>query len=79
MATCNPTTLLADGAAFQNLDDEALRISQIQLLVEWAQTLDPGLDCTPGAILSRGAMFQYLNDNALKMAIAQLLCNIKGP
>lgn len=78
MATCNPSTLLSDGAAFQNLSEEALRIATLQLLAEWALLGNPALDVTPSAILSRGANLQVLDDTGLGIVTLQSLCEISG-
>lgn len=78
MATCNPNTLLASGAAFQGLGSQGLRLVCIGSLVTKLSTVYVGLDVTPSGVLARGKLMQSLDDQGIRNVIYQSLCVLTG-
>lgn len=73
MATCNPSTLQANGKDFYRLSARDQRIVKITLLRTIA-----GSSETASQIMERGKEFYRLSALALKQVADQELCNIAG-
>lgn len=73
MASCNVSTLLVSGAAFQALSDTDLKIAKAQLIRQWL-----GSSPTPETLLTNGKDFMALSDFELQQSQIKLLCNILG-
>lgn len=76
MATCNPQTLVEDGACLACLDAKQFQVAKLALLCAILRALDPMASCDPQTLIADGACFDCLTGKQLQVAELQLLCNI---
>lgn len=73
MATCNPTTQLANAKAFSGLADK-----QLLILLAYNTAVAAGGSLDPNVLLKQSAKFQGVSEGDLWKIIALSLCTIAG-
>jgi hypothetical protein len=78
MATCNPSTLIANASQFTSLPPGAQRIARLSLLTSILKARKPSFVLDINSLLANASGFQSLSEGEIRLARLQLYCEVLG-